>query len=331
MAPRPTLRAGMERLVILGCPAGRVFQVQERSDVVNTSRPQSLHGFPFWTGINLQRTTPADAIGQLPEGRQVPAATRARGRVGAHGTAVKTDTPVHTGMQYTWGMLCSHSTCAGCCGARQEAQRGLGCALPSAPIQPQKARSHPSQPSPTPQCPAPGWVAGGCGAVGLTHSLVCGQIHRDTVGMQQAPDPLGHSYSISELKEDFPLQFFSSSRERVTIGNATCQAPCCWYIPHSTVPRSLLPGTCKGSPWRRDQEEKGTGEKPRAAPAPPHSMEPPRRFEGLEELCDAIKTFLPTKHETPKVYGKPLSSDVCISSGILGAVVQRNQEQESGR
>lgn len=30
----------------------------------------------------------------------------------------------------------------------------------------------------------------------------------------------------------------------------------------------------------------------------------------------------------PKVYRKPLSSDVCISSGILGAVVQRNQERK---
>lgn len=34
----------------------------------------------------------------------------------------------------------------------------------------------------------------------------------------------------------------------------------------------------------------------------------PRRFEGLEGICDAIKTFLLAKHETPKVYGKPLSS-----------------------
>lgn len=166
---------------------------------------------------------------------------------------------------------------------------------------------------------------------GLTHSLVYAQIHTDTGGMQQAPAPLGHSYSISRVKEKFPLQFFSSSRERVTIGNATRQAPCCRCIPHSTVPHPFLPGTCKGSPWRRDQGEKGTGEKPWAAPAPPHSTEPPRSFEGLEGLCDAIKTFLPTKHETPKVYGKPLSSDVCISLGILGTVVQRNQEQESGR
>lgn len=303
--------------------------------MVNTSRPQSLHGFPFWTGINLQRTTPADAIGQLPEGRQVPAAMRARGRVGARGTPGKAGMLVHTDVQYNVGTLCTQACWCGVLWGKARGTACLGCALPSAPTQPQKLRSHSGQPSPAPQSPAPAWVAGGCGAVGsymgLTHSLVYGQIHSDTGGMQQAPDPLGHSCSISKLKENFPLQFFSSSRERVTIGNATCQAPCCWYIPHSTVPSSFLAGMCKGSPWRRDQEEKGTGEKPRAAPAPPHSMEPPRRFEGLEELCDAIKTFLPTKHETPKVYGKPLSSDVCISSGILGAVVQRNQEQESGR
>lgn len=130
MAPRPTLRAGMERLVILGCPTGRGFQVQERSDVVNASRPQSLHGFPFWTGINLQRTTPADAIGHLPEDGQVPAATRARGRVGAHGTPLNADTLVHTGVQYTWGCCAHRRAGAGCCGAGQEAQHGPGCALP---------------------------------------------------------------------------------------------------------------------------------------------------------------------------------------------------------
>lgn len=45
-------------------------------------------------------------------------------------------------------------------------------------------------------------------------------------------------------------------------------------------------------------------------------------------ICDAIKTFLPAEHETPKVYRKPLSSDVCISSGILGAVVERNREKQ---
>lgn len=230
--------------------------------------------------------------------------------------------------------------CAQACWCRALWGRARDAAWPgvypsSAPPRPRKVRSHPGQPSRTPQSPAPGWAAGGCGAVGsyvgLTHSLVYAQIHTDTGGMQQAPAPLGHSYSISRLKEKFPLQFFSSSRERVTIGNATRQAPCCRCIPHSTVPHPFLPGTCKGSPWRRDQGEKGTGEKPWAAPAPPHSTEPPRSFEGLEGLCDAIKTFLPTKHETPKVYGKPLSSDVCISSGILGTVVQRNQEQESGR
>lgn len=62
--------------------------------------------------------------------------------------------------------------------------------------------------------------------------------------------------------------------------------------------------------------EKCRREKPLASLPPgclqpprlPHSRELPRRFEGLEGICDAIKTFLPAKHETPKVYGKPLSS-----------------------
>lgn len=44
------------------------------------------------------------------------------------------------------------------------------------------------------------------------------------------------------------------------------------------------------------------------SPRLPHGGEAPWRFEGLEGICDAIKTFLPAKHETPKVYGKPLSS-----------------------
>lgn len=37
---------------------------------------------------------------------------------------------------------------------------------------------------------------------GLTHSLVYAQIHTDTGGMQQAPAPLGHSYSISRLRKN---------------------------------------------------------------------------------------------------------------------------------
>lgn len=85
---------------------------------------------------------------------------------------------------------------------------------------------------------------------------------------------------------------------------------------------------------RRGEEKKAQEKSPwRAAGgslqplSPPHGREAPQRFEGLEGLCNAIKTFLPAKHETPKVYGKPLSSDVCISSGILGAVVQRNREK----
>lgn len=57
------LRAAMEKLVILGCQSARLFQVKERSDVVNASRPQSLDGFPFWAGTRLlQRTTPPATI-----------------------------------------------------------------------------------------------------------------------------------------------------------------------------------------------------------------------------------------------------------------------------
>lgn len=81
------LRAGMEKLVILGFPSTRVFQVQERSDVVNASWPQGLHGFPFWMGINLGWTTPPEALGHRPAGGKVPGAARARGHARAVGRA----------------------------------------------------------------------------------------------------------------------------------------------------------------------------------------------------------------------------------------------------
>lgn len=63
--------------------------------------------------------------------------------------------------------------------------------------------------------------------------------------------------------------------------------------------RSLLQG---GEKCRR---EKPLARLPRSRLRPPRR---PQRFEGLEGICDAIKAFLLAKHETPKVYGKPLSS-----------------------
>lgn len=43
-------------------------------------------------------------------------------------------------------------------------------------------------------------------------------------------------------------------------------------------------------------------------PRLPHGGDAPRRLEALKGICEAIKTFPPAKHETPAVYGKPLSS-----------------------
>lgn len=103
-------------------------------------------------------------------------------------------------------MLCAQACWCRVLWGRARGAAWPGVCPPSAPPRPQKVRSHPGQPSRTPQSPAPGWAAGGRGAVGsyvgLTHSLVYAQIHTDTGGMQQAPAPLGHSYSISRLRKN---------------------------------------------------------------------------------------------------------------------------------
>lgn len=94
------------------------------------------------------------------------------------------------------------------------------------------------------------------------------------------------------------------------MGNASLQANHGFFKlpPHPKFPlkrhdrelqRSLLQ---EGEKCRR---EKPLACLPRGRLRPPRL---PRRFEGLEGICDAIKTFLLAKHETPKVYGKPLSS-----------------------
>lgn len=94
------------------------------------------------------------------------------------------------------------------------------------------------------------------------------------------------------------------------------QANCGWskLPPSPKVPFKRHDGDLQRSLLQ--EGEKRRREKPLAClprsrlqpPRLPHGGEAPRRFEGLEGICDAIKTFLPAKHETPKVYGKPLSS-----------------------